>query len=109
MRCTQIFGLPDEAREFLKKECEIINDSLCPHCNEVVSMKMNSRPYDTAEELGMFNDGPTLIEYILKDGSIVREVVQSSMWSSGPCIFLSLEKDDGEILFEWSAEDVNDA
>jgi hypothetical protein len=49
----------------------------------------------------MFDDGPELVEYTLKDGSKVREIVQAVPWSAGPCIFLALQNEQGETLFPW--------
>jgi hypothetical protein len=54
----------------------------------------------------MFDDGPSLYEYTLKDGSKVKEVVQACPWSSGPMIYLCLEDEHGNKMFPWPEEEM---
>ncbi len=103
MRCTQIMGLKQEANEFIEQFCKKIPDLTCPYCSTTITEKKACRIYDTRNENGMFEDGPSLIEYDLIDGRVIREVIQETVWSSGPCIFLCLEC-NGERYFEWSQE-----
>ena len=57
----------------------------------------------------MFDDGPSLDEFVLKDGRKIREVLQAAPWSSGPCIFLCLEyADTEERMFEWTEQEIRD-
>lgn len=107
MRCTQIIGISPEAWEFLKENVAMIPCAPCPHCGEPTSEKMDCYSYEDASYLGMFDDGPLLEEYTLKDGSKVREVEQATPWSSGPCIFLCLENEKGERMFEWPQEEID--
>lgn len=109
MRCTQIIGLRKEAEEFLEKWCSKITDKWCPSCGTAVHQVRSAKIYYDAGEEGMFEDGPQLMEYDLINGTKVREIVQASPWSSGPCIFLCLETEDKVRLFEWSQEDINNA
>lgn len=56
---------------------------------------------------GMFNEEVhTLLEYRLKDGTSVHEVIQSEIWSSGPVIFLELRTDSGITIASWSDSDM---
>ena len=111
MRCTQLMGLHVDAEEFLNQECAMTANIKCPECGHVISFMRDMKVYASAQHEGMFNDGPNLHEYRLKDGRIAREFVQAAPWSSGPCIFLGLHiiGTDGEIITElgWSDEDID--
>jgi len=110
MRCTQFQGLTDEANEFLKENAELDPATTCPNCGEVITRRFRKVSYTSGEHLGMFDDGPQhLYEYTLTDGTTAREVVQETVWSSGPVIFLALESSDGQILFPWPQEAINNA
>jgi len=106
MRCTQMIGLKADALDWLRSNCNWIVDRVCPHCGGVLSHKLQSTVYEDASSLGMFDDGPELSAYRLKNGQCVKEVVQCVPWSSGPMIFLCLEKEDGTRMFEWSDEEI---
>jgi hypothetical protein len=108
MRCTQIIGLTDEALEFLRLNTKPNEIETCPTCGHKKTIKEFRRIYDaeTGVMHGMFDDGPELWEYDLLDGFTVREIVQASLWSSGPCIFLCLENERGKKLFEWSKKEI---
>lgn len=110
MRETQIFGLTEEAYSFLENNAVHSPIVECPTCHNRTGGQINSRVYDseTGVQKGMFEDGPNLHEYLLKDGRHLREVVQADPWSSGPCIFLCLEDvATAERLFEWPEEEIN--
>ena len=106
MRCTQTIGLTYAARTFLNKNVQKEVEVVCPCCGHKRGGCSIERVYDTktGREKGMFDDGPDLMEYTLKDGSKVREIVQISPWSSGPMIFLCLEDESGKHLFKWKED-----
>jgi len=108
MRCTQIYGLPETARKFIVENVEHIPEHVCPNCGCVVTNKQNWEVYNSAKDWGMFNDGPELLCYTLKNGRKVYEKVQAAPWSSGPCIFLQLVDGNDEVLFKWSKQSIND-
>lgn len=112
MRCTQIIGLKIEAVSFINDNIELTSKEVdpCPHCGKLTKTVdvRSERVYDDARSAGMFDDGPPLYEYILKDGRVMREVVQEVQWSSGPCIFLCLEDQDGNKMFEWDKQSIHD-
>jgi len=105
MRCFQYMGLTKEAKKWLRKNCKMIPGDTCPHCNGVLNQKREI----VSEELvdSFYGDGPTLHVYRLKDGGIVKEVVQAEPWSSGPVCFLCLELEDGFRIGEWSEEEID--
>ena len=109
MRCTQIIGLPPAALAFLSEnQLQVPADIKCPHCGGIVNSTLSdvSEIYASAEDSGMFNDGPMLWQHTLKDGRVAKEIVQCSPWSSGPCIFLALQIGDEKI--EWSDDQINE-
>ena len=109
MRCIQLFGLSSEATEFLKLNGQIVPTYKCPHCGGTLAEGIEKKVYASAAEFGMFDDGPELHMYFLKDGKTVKEIVQDSPWSSGPCIFLCLQDEDGKRIGEWPQEDIEQA
>jgi len=109
VRCTQIIGLTNEARKYIHDNVKQVSDLKCPKCHTTVTQKIVSRIYKDASDRGMFDDGPMLEEYTLNDGKKVREIIQATPWSSGPCIFMCLENEKGERMFEWAQEDIDDA
>lgn len=108
MRETQFMGLPEGAWDWLREKVQRTPAIVCPHCGKVVTSTMNTEVYDSAKHLGMFDDGPELHRYFLEDGTTVEEKVQAAPWSSGPCIFLQLNKGE-EVLFEWTEEAMKEA
>lgn len=109
IRKTQIIGLKKEAGDFIKNNVKTIKKCCsCPNCTTPHIETLVMEKYDDASECGMFDDGPNLHKYQLKDNTWIYEVVQDSPWSSGPCIFLSLKHENGEIIEEslWSDEEI---
>ena len=95
MRCTQIVGLNNEAQKFLDDNVAKKPVFICPSCGHESEEKVvDSVEYADEKHEGMFDDGPMLRRYILTNGRIVREVIHSVIWSSGPCIFIDLVYDD---------------
>lgn len=111
MRSTQIFGLSKLARDFLRENHRPVFET-CPTCGHDKVTDPKEVVYKDESALGMFDDGPALMEYILEDGRICREVVQATKFSSGPCIFLCLEVGmaDGQPLVqrigEWTEQEI---
>lgn len=109
MRQTQLRGLTNEALNFLNENCMRVPIKFCPHCNEVLEIGQKCEVYFDASQTGMFDDGPNLYKYYLKDGSVVKEVIQAVPWSSGPCIFMCLEDEKGARIFEWPESEIDNA
>lgn len=107
MRETQIIGLNRDALAFIKKEC-VDEEVICPHCKQGKIKQKAQIKYASAAHCGMFNDGPELYEYTTKDGKRVKEIVQATPWSSGPCIFLCLEI-DGTKIYQWNEKEIDNA
>lgn len=105
MRCTQPIGLTDEAENFITLNVKTTPEETCSECNHTTGGELVKRVYDASGSSGMFGDGPSLHEYELKDGSKVKEIVQTAPWSSGPMIFLCLEDEEGKRLFEWKQDE----
>jgi len=109
MRCTQYIGLSHNADSYLEERGARVPVKVCPTCGHTTGGGLVQEVYDkeTGRRAGMFDDGPDLSEYTLKDGKKVREVVQCAPWSSGPMIFLCLEDEDGKKIFKWSEEEID--
>ncbi len=108
MRATQVFGLKQEAIDFLDENVDTVPDLMCPKCGEVITHTKKSRVYENAKASGLHKDGPLLKEYILKDGRIVREVLSKYRPMSGwLCLFLDLVDEDKNVLYEWSEEEIS--
>ena len=108
MRCTQVIGLSEEAVFFLDQNA--LRDDPCVTCGR--GGRRRTKFHKDASSSGMFDDGPMLREYECKDGIVAREEVQCAPWSSGPCIFLSLECFRNEISvgkFEWTDEQIENS
>jgi hypothetical protein len=91
MRCTQLVGLKEEARKFIKDNF------------------VTSECHDESGSSGMFDDGPNLYAYNLGEQGEWKEVVQCAPWSSGPVIFLCLEnRFSGERIFQYSQEEIDE-
>lgn len=108
IRETQFFGLSEKAHKFLESNAKRTPAKTCPTCKHKRGGDMIRTEYADRSDLGMFDDGPKLYEYKLKDGSVAKEVVQSSTWSSGPCIFLCLEI-GGKKKFKWPENVIRNA
>jgi len=108
MRCTQFIGLSYEAETFIDENVKHMPSETCVTCGHTSGGEFTMRVYDTeiGRSAGMFDDGPDLHEYILKDGQRIREVVQCTPWSSGPMIFLCLENEAGKKICEWDDEEI---
>ena len=111
MRMTQVIGLSLAAHKYLDDNCNMVPNVVCPDCGKVISEKKDCHFHVSAESFGMFNDGPLLYMYIMKDGTTLYETVQCAPWSSGPCIFLCLSRnpdsDKPLPLFEWTEEEMS--
>ncbi len=106
IRCTQLIGLPPTAKAFLKESGEQVVTQRCSRCGAKLATAIHRVWYDSAKHDGMFDDGPDLYMYWLKDGRRVMERVQSVSWSSGPMIFLELVDSQGSPLFAWTEEEM---
>ena len=105
MRCTQIYGLPAEAVNYLKENVAVVPRTICPKCGEVIDTKWDSEDYKDETGYGMFGDGPMLRKHHLKDGGVALEEIQAVPWSSGPCIFLKLILPNGDEI-TWNDEEM---
>jgi len=108
-RSTQIIGLTQEAENFIAENCARKEIKVCSECGTQTGGDYIYNIYDnkTGKKLGLFNDGPDLYEYTLKNGDKVRTIVQWCLWSSGPSIFLCLKNEKGEMLFEWTESEID--
>lgn len=106
-RSTSIMGLPPAAVQFVKTH-GADREEVCHLCGCGKIKTASIWPHKDASDLGMFDDGPILLAYELKDGSVVVEEEQLTVWSSGPNIFLKLCTSEGEELFTWSEEEMEE-
>ena len=103
-RTENFIGLPQAARDFLEENCRQVVTKSCPRCNEPVDWGADMKGYDKAT--ACWGDDFQLFEYTLKDGSKVREDISGTYWSGGPNHFTKLVDSDGNVLFDWSEQEM---
>ena len=106
MRSTQIMGVKPEADEFLDENCVMETVQTCDACGHVLSKQRKTVGMVNESDIGLCEDGPICLHYLLKDGSICKEIIQEIPWSNGPRIFMCLEI-DGKKKFMWSKKEIN--
>ena len=100
-------GLKRSARNWLHDKAQMVPSQRCPSCNHIISRTMNV--IETIQEDHFVGEGPCLRRIRLKNGDIVREVVQEEPWSSGPVAFFCLEYEEtGKRLFEWTEKEIQE-
>ena len=104
-RSFSYIGLHEDAMKWLEINVNKIPKITCPDCGEILGEKWEKEEYSREE---YFFEDVIFEEYTLKDGSKVKEVEQCCPWASGPCLFLCLEKEDGERIFEWANEEIEE-
>ena len=97
MRCSQPYGLPKEAEQYLKEYAVKFN--YCEHCARHDGYKTEK----TDKYYGMYDEFP-LKKYKLKNGEFAEEFVQYSIWSSGPMEWLGLKTPEGDIT--WNQQEI---
>ena len=107
MRCNQYQGLTEEAENFLSQNVKRTPVKVCKECGAHSGGTKYEKHYKSY--FGMYDEEFPLMKYTLNDETKVKEVVQASPWSSGPVIFLCLEKENGERMFEWPQEEIDHA
>jgi len=60
---------------------------------------------------GAFGSTTSLKTWVHTDGSILKEMVQASPWSSGPCYFYALQDEEDRWVGEslWTSDEINDS
>ena len=108
IRMYQEVGLKLVAKDFLDKNVNMIVDKIttCPYCLIVISTTMKKEVIGTISEDCLYEAGPTLHTYRLRNGGIAKEIVQAMPWSSGPVAFLCIEV-DGKRMFEWTDDEIS--
>lgn len=113
MRTTQFMGLSEAADLFISKNRATTKGYCgCPHCKTKHITHPWEEEYDSVEGMfGELGDIYPLYKHTLKDGSVVYEYVQACPWSSGPCIFIALRREDGTPIEEslWSNKEIEEA
>ena len=116
---SQNCGLTTQGKEFIKKSC--IHDKIETYRNgELIDIHSEPRKViykeSKPDEFGDYSFAdPDLLEYLTKDGKKIREIIQVAPWLSGPnyflCLdgpnyFLCLEDEEGNRIFEWNEEEI---
>lgn len=104
-RSVSIMGLTTEAEKYLEENAAEVPSVVCPSWGHIISYTKESKVYETPD--CWYGEGPQLKEYIMKDGQKIKEIIQKNIWDSGPNIFLCLEDESGEKLFEWGEEEMH--
>ena len=85
MRTDQYMGLPNSANELLEEAEKVF----------------------VGEFEGAFGSKFPLYNWILKDGRVLTEYVQTSPWNSGPMFFLALmDRKNKKPIATWTDEEI---
>jgi len=108
IRCYQHVGLKEGAEKWLDENVARVPvpEHTCSKCGHVDTKEV----WDLVdhEQVDCFmGDGPFLSIYNMKNGGVVKVVLQAEPWSSGPMGFLCLEV-DGKRMFEWTEDEINE-
>ena len=108
MRYAQFIGLTTKAKELLNSYKE---QKTCLTCSHVTTpWKDNFEAKYYKHIIGMFGEiEGEFHEYYLNEEFLFREIIQAEPWSSGPVIFLALEKKDGTLIHPWTEDEINNA
>ena len=113
IRMDQHMGFTDAGREFIDNHAEIAGTRITKEVYESGEERILSiEPIYVTKEYDEFRgayDPFPLREFTARDGSVFREAVQASPWSSGPMIFMALQNENGEWIEEtlWDEEEIN--
>jgi len=107
MRMFQMMGLTSETEKYIDENCMKVGCNPCPHCGQHTSERLLILGVEYIDSF--YGDGPNLHTYRLKQGGLVKEIIQAEIWSSGPVCFLCLELTDGTRIGEWSKEEIGRA
>jgi len=119
---TQYIGLSPAARDFLKinetkvvgkiKTINTYNDGRVVESEEDFKESLTIREDSGECTYGMFEEEKiSLFKYTTDSGKVYTEYVQDDPWSSGPCIFIALKDESGNIVKEslWPEEEIENA
>lgn len=99
MRCSQEYGLPQEAMDFLRDNARVKDFCLC--CGRDAGYERVQ--INETDESESFPD-TALFRYVLKDGNTADEYIQTEIWDSGPMTWLGLDVNYRK--YEWSQNDI---
>jgi hypothetical protein len=115
IRMDQHMGLNEAGQKYLEKYGKILGHKVVreEYTNGEVKEVSRDPIYDQEvyeEWVGSYDPTP-LKQYVAKDGSIFREAVQASPWSSGPMIFMALQDENEEWIEEtlWDEKEIDRA
>lgn len=100
----QFIGLTPNANGWLKENVKKFPTQICPHCKKSIKDDYEAWVYTKP---GIYDAGSLpLWAYMLSDGTIVKETVQTVGMGNGPAsevplVFLCLRTMDGTRIFEW--------
>jgi len=105
MRMTQFTGLSDRAKKYIEDNCK--KDSIEVFKNGVLDKSYMVPVKEPGNKIfGMFEEEIQLFNYVLKDGFIIKEIMQTSPWASGPVIFTCLEDRSGKQIGKWTDKEI---
>lgn len=117
MRCDQFYGLNEWAEEFVSsitKKCvqkttryyddgtvEVLPDQELNIC-QIKREPSGKTVY------GMYDNEYPLYKHIFPDGRVYEEYEQTTIWSSGPMIFLALKDENGNPIANslWDEDEI---
>lgn len=115
MRCEQYIGLNDWAQNYVcaTVKAREIGVRLLPDGSTETFDREVSVPVARRETVGAiagaYGQDMPLTRYTMPNGRVFTEYVQAAPWSSGPCYFIALRNERGNVVTQslWRQEDID--
>ena len=119
IRMVQYQGLNEWAQKFVEGEqvfayeehtTKVYPDGrrVAQQPRRIFQSSVKREEYDKyIEDFGGIEENYPLYMYTMPDGRVYYEYLQSTMWSSGPCLFIALKDEKGNVVQEslWTDEE----
>lgn len=108
MRMTQFVGLNGKAQSFLSENAEHDFFELTKNLEKVETWSKPKEVEGKFKTVGMFDEEIQLKSFVLKNGQIVHEQVQTTIWSSGPMLYTYLVDNNDQVVegTSWNEEEL---
>jgi hypothetical protein len=115
MRCDQYVGLNEWASEKVSRQVMVreVGARILPNGKALPFDRTIKVPVAKVEVIGTITGAWTdhvanLHRYSLPDGRVYEEFIQADPWSSGPCYYIALKNNKGNLIRQslWTDEEL---